>query len=240
MTFNPNEHLMKLSGKDYLEVKWRLVWFRDLFPGGSIETEMLHLDLDRETEEEVMMWNDEKKRKEKVIKRAQGFAVFRAIAKDGQGGIGTGTKSEKAASFPDFIEKAESGAIGRALAALGFGTQFTGDELNEEHRIVDSPVERMPLQPLQSKSDSASTSPSHPSSQNGKAMSATQPQEQAAKKQTRQDVIDAFLLGKEQGIWKDRDGFYTIASVVAGEAINEKNVNELSDEMLVEMLKQPA
>ena len=31
-----------------------------------------------------------------------------------------------------------SGAIGRALAMLGYGTQFTGDELNEEHRIVDA------------------------------------------------------------------------------------------------------
>jgi hypothetical protein len=141
-TFNPNEHLMKLQGKDYLEVKWRLVWFRDIFPNGSIETEILTLDLDRETEEEVMVWNDEKKRKEKVIKRANGFAVFKAVVKDGQGGVGTGTKSEKAASFPDYIEKAESGSIGRALAALGFGTQFTGDELAEHHRIVDAPVDR--------------------------------------------------------------------------------------------------
>jgi len=64
--------------------------------------------------------------------------------KDGQGGVATGTKSEKAASFPDFIEKAETGAIGRALAALGYGTQFTGDEWDEAHRIVDSPVDRQP------------------------------------------------------------------------------------------------
>lgn len=32
--------------------------------------------------------------------------------------------------------------IGRALAALGLGTQFMGDELEEGQRIVDSPVER--------------------------------------------------------------------------------------------------
>ena len=70
--------------------------------------------------------------------------IFRAIVKDGQGGTATGTKSEKAASFPDFIEKAETGAIGRALAALGYGTQFTGDEWDEAHRIVDSPVDRHP------------------------------------------------------------------------------------------------
>jgi len=144
--FNPNERLVQIKTKDgfrdYLPVQWRLVWFREQCPDGTIETEMLHLDLDRETEEEVYVWNDEKKRSEKVIKHAKGFVMFRAVVKDGKGGVGTGTKSEKAASFPDYIEKAETGSIGRALAALGYGTQFTGDELNEEHRIVDSPVNR--------------------------------------------------------------------------------------------------
>jgi hypothetical protein len=145
-TFNPNEHLMQIksgqTSKDYLPVQWRLVWFRSLCPQGTIETELVLLDLDRETEEEAYVWNNEKRRSEKVIKKANGIAVFRATVKDGKGGIATGTKSEKAASFADYIEKAETGAIGRALAALGYGTQFTGDEWNESHRIVDSPVER--------------------------------------------------------------------------------------------------
>jgi len=143
--FNPNEHLMQIKSsrgeQDYLPVQWRLVWFRAAFPEGAIETELLQLDLDRETEEEVSVWDAEKRKYQKVIKRANGFALFRAIVKDNQGGIATGTKSEKAASFPDFIEKAETGAIGRALAALGYGTQFTGDEWDEAHRIVDSPVD---------------------------------------------------------------------------------------------------
>src|SRR6266852_3990965 len=143
--FNPNDHGMQIKNRngsaDYLPVQWRLVWFREHCPEGSIETEMLHLDLDRETEEEGYAWNNETKRSEKVVKRANGLAVFRAVIKDGKGGIATGTKSEKAASFPDYIEKAETGAIGRALAALGYGTQFA-PELNEEHRIVDAPVNR--------------------------------------------------------------------------------------------------
>jgi hypothetical protein len=144
--FNPNTHLMQIGSgnraKDYLPVAWRLVWFRSICPDGIIETEMIHLDLDRETEEEASVWNNETRRSEKVIKRAPGFAVFRATIKDGNGGVATGTKSEKAASFPDFIEKAETGAIGRALAALGYGTQFTGDEFDERHRIADAPVDR--------------------------------------------------------------------------------------------------
>lgn len=144
-TFNPNDHVMQIKNRngsaDYLPVQWRLVWFREHCPDGSIETEMLHLDLDRETEEEGYTWNNETRRSEKVIKRANGLAVFRAIVKNGKGGIATGTKSEKAASFPDYIEKAETGAIGRALAALGYGTQFAPD-LDEQHRIVDAPVDR--------------------------------------------------------------------------------------------------
>lgn len=144
--FNPNEHLMQIKNRggsaDYLPVQWRLVWFRSLFPQGTIETEIVHLDLDRETEEETTVWNNETRRSEKVVKRGKGIAVFRATVKDGLGGIATGTKSEKAASFGDFMEKAETGAIGRALASLGYGTQFAGDEFDERHRIVDSPVDR--------------------------------------------------------------------------------------------------
>ena len=141
--FNPNDHLVQLKSRDglrdYLPVQWRLVWFRQRCPNGSIETEMLHLDLDRETEEEIEVWNEELQANEKAVRRAKGVAVFRAVVKDGKGGVGAGTKSEKAASFPDYIEKAETGAIGRALAALGYGTQFA-PELDEEHRIVDAPV----------------------------------------------------------------------------------------------------
>jgi hypothetical protein len=119
MAFNPNEHLMQLKGKDYLQVAWRLVWFRDQCPKGSIETQLIDLD------------------KEKQI------ALFRATISDGQGGLATGHGSESAKDFGDYLEKAETKAVGRALAMLGFGTQFA-PELDEEHCIVDSPVERKP------------------------------------------------------------------------------------------------
>jgi hypothetical protein len=143
-TFNPREHLITLknrqSSSEYLPVQWRLVWFRQECPNGSIETELVHLDLEKETEEENFVWNAEKRRSEKVIKTGKGLAIFKATVRDGKGGIATGTKMEKAASFGDWLEKAETGAIGRALAALGYGTQFA-PELDEAHRIVDSPVD---------------------------------------------------------------------------------------------------
>jgi hypothetical protein len=143
--FNPKEHLVQLKSRqgsqDYLPVQWRLVWFRENCPQGTIDTEEVLVDLDREVEIEAYVWSNEKRRSEKVTRRSKGYARFRAVVTDGKGGRATGTKSENAANFADYIEKAETGAIGRALAALGYGTQFA-PELNEEHRIVDSPVER--------------------------------------------------------------------------------------------------
>jgi len=137
----------KQGSSEYLPVQWRLVWFRSVCAEGTIDTEEIEVDLDRECEVEVTVWNAEKRRSEKVVKHAKGYARFKATVTDGKGGTATGTKSECAANFADFCEKAESGAIGRALAALGYGTQFTGDDLNEQPRIVDSPVER-PVTPL--------------------------------------------------------------------------------------------
>lgn len=143
--FNPNEHIMQIKNKggasDYLPVQWRIVWFRSECPNGTIDTEEVYVDLDREVEEEQYVWNNEKRKSEKVVKRAKGYARFKATITDGKGGRATGTKSETAASFPDYIEKSETGAIGRALAALGYGTA-AAPELTEEHRIVDSPVDR--------------------------------------------------------------------------------------------------
>jgi hypothetical protein len=107
--------LLNLKGKDYLEVKYRLVWFREEHPNWSIETEFLSID--------------------------ERSACARAVVKDENGRImATSHKIESATNFPDFMEKAETGAIGRALALIGFGTQFCADELDEGDRIVDAPV----------------------------------------------------------------------------------------------------
>lgn len=144
--FNPREHLITLKNRqgssEYLPVQWRLVWFRLECPNGAIETEIIHLDPDKETEEETYVWNSETRRSEKVIKTARGLAIVRATIRDGKGGVATGTKMEKAASFGDWLEKAETGSIGRALAALGYGTQFTDNEFEEGQRIADAPVDR--------------------------------------------------------------------------------------------------
>jgi hypothetical protein len=112
--FNPKEHLMDLKGKSYLQVMWRLVWFREDKPLWCIDTNLEQL--------------------------TDNHAVFSAKIYDENGvqkSAGYGSESVK--DFRDFIEKAETKAVGRALAMLGYGTQFA-PEMDEGERIVDSPV----------------------------------------------------------------------------------------------------
>ncbi|WP_413290414.1 hypothetical protein [Bdellovibrio sp. HCB337] len=107
--------LLNLRGKEYLEVKYRLVWFREDHSDWSIETELVSV--------------------------TDVSAYAKATIRDDKGRIiATSHKFESIQGFPDFIEKAETGAIGRALALIGYGTQFCADELDEGKRIVDSPA----------------------------------------------------------------------------------------------------
>jgi hypothetical protein len=130
MAFDPKAHLIQLSRRvkdpitgqwttrvdDYLEVRWRVVWFREQYPHSRIETEEVCVDLD------------------------QGYARYKAIVSDGDGGLATGYGTEYRKPFEDFVEKAGTRAVGRALALLGFGTQFIGEELSEGDHVADAPV----------------------------------------------------------------------------------------------------
>lgn len=115
--FEPGKYITKVGNGDYLEVKWRLVWFRSEHPEGDIETEL--------------------------VSHEGAMAVFRAKVSVPGGGSATGWGSESADDFRDYLEKAETKALGRALAALGFGTQFAPDfEFGaSDSRVVDSPID---------------------------------------------------------------------------------------------------
>lgn len=55
--------------------------------------------------------------------------------------IAIARKKETEIGFPDYIEKAETGAIGRALAVWGYGT-LQAPEFDEQDRLADAPVDK--------------------------------------------------------------------------------------------------
>lgn len=121
--FDPGKYLRKVNGSDYLEVKWRLLWLRTDHPEASIETELMSHDGQ--------------------------MALFRATVSIPGGGSSTGWGSEQFSDFRDYIEKAETKALGRALSALGYGTQFCPDFdfTGNGSKVVDAPID------IQSKRD---------------------------------------------------------------------------------------
>lgn len=110
-------HLMDLKGKKYLPVAQRLIWFREEHPKAQIKTEYM------------------------VFEPTE--ATCRASIIDEQGvTLATAHKTETKTSFKfGHAEKAETGAVGRALAFIGYGTQFCADELDEGESVVDAPIE---------------------------------------------------------------------------------------------------
>ncbi|MBF6589165.1 MAG: hypothetical protein IVW57_01375 [Ktedonobacterales bacterium] len=125
--YDPNNHLMNLKGRDYLNVQNRLLWFirdqRSFIALGLarmsyvIRTELVEMD------------------------REVGFAHFKTYVRDVLGNESTMYGSEAAKDFPDFAEKASTKSLGRALLSLGYGTAFA-PEMDEGERVVDAPAER--------------------------------------------------------------------------------------------------
>ena len=113
-SFDPRPHLRRVQNQgqesDYLDVKWRLAWLRAEHPDARITTDLATLN--------------------------EALAIFRATIEIPSGGSATGYGSEMKTDFPDYIEKAETRAVGRALAALGYGTQFAL-ELDPGNPVLD-------------------------------------------------------------------------------------------------------
>jgi hypothetical protein len=114
--FDPRPHLRELrDGAPYLDVKWRLHWLRSEHPEAVIETQLISLDGDT--------------------------AVCKATVRIPDGGSATGHASAARGGDADHIEHAETRAIGRALAALGYGAQFTEEDVVQA-RETGLPAER--------------------------------------------------------------------------------------------------
>lgn len=131
VTFNPRDHLRFIERRqkqrdgsyktiqtEYLDVKWRIMWFRTENPNGNIVTELLSVAGDDP-------------------------AVVRATVTMADGTTTTGMGQQGHDDWSDWLEKAETRAIGRALGAMGYGTQFCED-FDDGDAIADSPVEPQP------------------------------------------------------------------------------------------------
>lgn len=116
--------LRDIKGKLYLDVAYRVIWFREEFPSWTIKTSLIFHDKTR--------------------------AIAFCEILDDQGRLmASGTKTESLEGFYDFIEKCETGAVGRALGFLGFGTQFALDL--DGDRLADAPHSGKPKQSLETK-----------------------------------------------------------------------------------------
>ena len=110
--FDATTHLRRIRTRqgmqDYLDVKWRIAWLRSEHPNAQVVTEEVACD-------------------------DQG-ARYKCTITLPTGAIGTGHGSETKTDFPDYIEKAETKAIGRACAILGYGTEMA--DIAEDRPIV--------------------------------------------------------------------------------------------------------
>lgn len=112
--------LMDIKGKDYLQVAYRVQWFRSEHPMGKIESECVENTKDYVVyKATISFWDEQAKQHVK---------------------ISDGYKREDYKHFQDAHEKASTGAIGRALALASFGTQFALADLDEGERLADAPL----------------------------------------------------------------------------------------------------
>lgn len=111
-----DKYTKPISGKDYLQVSGRVLLFRLDHPSWTIETDNVAL--------------------------TDTSAVFKCTIRDDAGriistGHGRATEAATKSLGGRFIEKAETAAIGRALALAGFGTD---DTLDDVEYPADSPI----------------------------------------------------------------------------------------------------
>lgn len=126
--FNPADFTRNLPNEDgtmsmYLDVKYRLLWFRLHRPEGKIDTEIIHVD-DKSAVVSCKLYESKTDPADQYIARscAQRFVT-----------------QEK---FGDrYLEIAETAAIGRVLAAAGYGTQFCGSTDLMTGVVADSPID---------------------------------------------------------------------------------------------------
>ena len=129
--FNPAVFTRELMNEDgtkslYLDVKYRLLWFRLHRPNGKIQSEIISVD-DKSAVVSCKLYSDRSDPPDQYIASSCAQRFF---------------SGEK---FGDrYLEIAETAALGRVLAAAGYGTQFCGTTDMLSDVIADAPIEMPP------------------------------------------------------------------------------------------------
>ena len=126
--FEPKNYLRREETEEgiafYLDTKYRLLWFRLMYPEGKLVKIPKALNKDYATFE-VRVYTNKDDPVENYL--ANGFAS--RYKDDGNEKFGL-----------NFVESAETAALGRALKDAGFGTQFCDIALPNDQTIVDAGV----------------------------------------------------------------------------------------------------
>lgn len=122
---------MDVKGKEYAMVNQRIKAFRMCYPEGTIETAL--------------------------ISNIDGVCIFRAVVKNVDIILGTGTAYEKESSSyinkTSYIENCETSAVGRALGMCGFGIDTSVASYEEVANAVKN-QEKGPVMPKKASEDS--------------------------------------------------------------------------------------
>lgn len=126
--FEPSAFLRKLIGENgeeqfYLDVKYRKLWFRLMYPEGKITKRIVKIENDFVIIESKVYLN----RNDPVDAYISCAFAQRWRKDDDAYGL-------------KYVETAETAAVGRALADAGFGIQFSEPGEDQDSSLVDAPV----------------------------------------------------------------------------------------------------
>ena len=127
--FDPRKYMRVIqqegqSGKYYLDVAFRKLWFRLKYPEGKIVKKILKLT-DQVAIVEARVYLNKNDAEENFISNALAQKYMTA---DGQFGN-------------KYVELAETAAVGRALSDAGFGLQFADKEEDIDPEVTEAPFE---------------------------------------------------------------------------------------------------
>jgi hypothetical protein len=129
--FDPRPYLRELEdGSEHLDLKWQLVWLRSEHPDARIETQL--------------------------VPTGEDLALCRATVYLASGASASAHGSAKLDGSADALfELAENRALARALAALGYGTEFAEEDHLEARPRLTPPVALMKARALKERDDAA-------------------------------------------------------------------------------------